>query len=587
MSKLQIFEQFKGFLGKLSLTQKIIMVGAVAAVIVFIVVIFNMSKPNNEYSVLFTSLESGDASKIVQKLKESKIEYQLADNGSTVLVDKSKVYETRLSLASEGLPESGTVGYEIFDKTNLGMSEFVQKLNYRRALEGELSRTIGWNEEIKRARVHIVIPERALFDKDQKKTTASVTLHLKSSRSAEKIDIAGIQNLVASSVEGMSTKDVVVVDQKGNILSKKTVDEGTLAGLTSQQYEQQKNVESYLSNKVQSMLDGVLGSGNSEVRVNAELDFTQIEKTVTDFDPEKQVARSEQSISENSESIDSLSYPTVSMSKNQSNQISNYEIPKTVERIVKEVGNIKRLSVAALINGTTKVVDKNGQKVIQYIPRNDDEMQKLTDIVKNAVGYDHLRNDQVSVINVPFDNTYLEEELKESLPKSWWENQENLKILLLVAAILIAILLMYRLLNSKQIKEKIRIAYALPENGIISADELSESDKVDLDEIMFDDDDLMLLPAELPDQLLLEGTSPERSLAKIDGNVRPFPNASMAEFKGDSIDAPELSSLGEEAIMKLEIKRKIKEYMEANTMEAVKLLRSMIHSDIEEKIGKN
>jgi len=587
MAKLQILEQFKAFLGKLSLTQKIVMIGSVAAVIIFIFVIFNLSKPNNEYSVLFTSLESGDASKIVQKLKENKIDYQLADNGSTVLVEKSKVYDTRLTLAGDGLPESGTVGYEIFDKTNLGMSEFVQKLNYRRALEGELSRTIGSIDEVKKARVHIVIPERALFDKDQKKTTASVTLHLKSGRSIDKIDIAGIQNLVSSSVEGMSTKDVIVVDQKGNVLSKKPADEGTLAGLTAQQYEQQKNIENYLSSKVQSMLDGVLGNGNSEVRVNAELDFTQIEKTVTDFDPEKQVARSEQSISENSESIDSLSYPTVSMSKNQSNQISNYEIPKTVERIVKEVGNVKRLSVAALINGTTKVVDKNGQKVIQYIPRTDEEMQKLTDIVKNAVGYDQQRNDQVSVINVPFDNTYLEEELKETIPTNWWENQENIKLLLLVAAILIAIFLMYRLLHSKQIKEKIRIAYSLPENGLMTSDGFSDNDKVELDDILLDDDDLMLLPAELPDQLLLEGATAERHLAKIDGSSQPFPNASMVEYRGESIEAPEVSSLGEEAIMKLEIKRKIKEYMEANTLEAVKLLRSMIHSDIEEKIGKN
>lgn len=587
MAKLQILEQFKAFFGKLSLTQKIIMFASVAAVIVFIFVIFSLSKHNNEYSVLFTSLESGDASKIVQKLKENKIEYQLADNGSTVLVDKSKVYETRLTLAGEGLPESGTVGYEIFDKTNLGMSEFVQKLNYRRALEGELSRTIGSIDEVKKARVHIVIPERALFDKDQKKTTASVTLHLKSSRSIDKIDIAGIQNLVSSSVEGMSTKDVIVVDQKGNVLSKKPADDGTLAGLTAQQYEQQKNIENYLANKVQSMLDGVLGGGNSEVRVNAELDFTQIEKTITDFDPEKQVARSEQSISENSESIDSLSYPTVSMSKNQSNQISNYEIPKTVERIVKEVGNVKRLSVAALINGTTKVVDKNGQKVIQYIPRTDEEMQKLTDIVKNAVGYDQQRNDQISVINVPFDNSYLEEELKEALPKNWWEDQENIKLLLLLAAILLAIFLMYRLLHSKQIKEKIRIAYSLPENGLMPADDFSDSEKIELDDILLDDDDLMLLPAELPDQLLLEGSSPDRQITKLNSSSQPFPNASMAEYRGESIEAPEISTLGEEAIMKLEIKRKIKEYMEANTLEAVKLLRSMIHSDIEEKIGKN
>ncbi len=238
-------------------------------------------------------------------------------------------------------------------------------------------------------------------------------LHLKSGRSLSKLNIEGIQNLVASSVEGLSPADVTIVDQHGQILSQAPRETSTLAGLTATQYEQQQKVESYLTSRVQSLLDGVLGPGNSVVRVSAELDFTQREQTRENYDPDGQVVRSEERIAEARRSQDSLDYPAVNSESNATKVRTNYEISRTVERIVGGVGTIKRISASVLVNGTTKVVEQDGKKVVQYTPRSQEELQKLTQIVRNAIGYDPERNDQVSVVNLPFDTTLLDQPEEE------------------------------------------------------------------------------------------------------------------------------------------------------------------------------
>ncbi|MFW5702293.1 MAG: flagellar basal-body MS-ring/collar protein FliF, partial [Bacteroidota bacterium] len=359
MADNSIINQAKEFANRLSRIQKIIIAAVLGAVIIAIgAILWSSSAGEDEkMAVLYSQLEQADAAKIVERLKEQGIEYELKDNGQTILVNKETVYDTRIQMASEGLPQEGAAGYEIFDKTNLGMSEFVQRLNYRRALEGELSRTINSLDEVRKSRVHIVIPEKELFEKDQEEPTASVTLHLKTGRSISKLSIEGIQNLVASSIEGMQPGQVTVVNSRGKVLSEAPLDASTVAGKTAIQHEQQKNFENYLSNKVQTLLDGVLGVGNSEVRISSKLDFTQVERTITDYDPDRQVVRSEQVIREESQSTDSLSYPAVNMAKNQQNVITNYEIKKSEEKIVQEVGALKRLSVAVMINGTYQVVE--------------------------------------------------------------------------------------------------------------------------------------------------------------------------------------------------------------------------------------
>lgn len=571
--------QAKDFFTKLPMWQKISLFAVIAVAITGMVLLIANTNDDKTYAVLFSDIEPAEGAKIVESLKEKQIAYKLKDGGRTILVDSGQVYEQRLELAKEGLPATGGIGYEIFDKTNLGMSEFVQKLNYRRALEGELARTIGSLNEVQKARVHIVIPEKTLFEKDKKEPTASVILHFKNGKIIDNVSITGIQNLVASSVEGMQTSGVTVVDFRGKILSAPPLDDRSITGLTSQQFSQQVEVEQNLTNKVQSLLDGVLGYGNSEVRVSAELDFTQVDKTITDFDPEKQIVRSEQNIIDSSKSSDSLSYPAVNMSKGTSNQIANYEISKTISRVIEGVGSIKRLSVAVLINGTQKITTVNGVPKAEYTPRTDEEINKLTDIVKNAVGYDVTRNDQVYLENVPFEslNSSQIPVVQEEIP--WYKQTDNIKLISLVVVMLLTLFMIFRLLQSKIMRDRVRIAMSLPEKVHLEPEEeeMDRIDQSDLDDIEFADDELLLLPAELPEQLLLDGERSSLGLDDYDDDSDDGDNFGMAgSIGGGPNEVPQLS---EESLFKMELKSKVSDYVTDETLEAVRLVRILLSQD--------
>lgn len=563
MAKAGVFGQISNFLSKLSLVQKIVLFGLTFGVLFALLYIIIQASTKVEYATLFTQLDPTEAGKIVEKLKEKKIPYKLEDNGTTILVEKNKVYDTRISIAAEGLPESGIVGYEIFDKTNLGMSEFVQKLNYRRALEGELAKTISSLNGVKKARVHIVIPEKALFEKDQKEPTASVTLQLAGEGSLSKLNIRGIQNLVASSVEGLSPNNVTVVDHRGRILSETELDPNSVLGKTQSQHEQQIRVEQYLTNKVQSLLDGVLGPGNSEVRVSAELDFTQIERTITDYNPDRQVVRSEQSITQSSRTVDSLQYPAPNRTVEQSNTITNYEIPQTIERIVNGVGTIKRITVGALINGTYRITEKDGKKQVEYIPRTEEELRKLEEIVKNAVGFDPNRNDQISIVNVPFDTQAPEPEILEQ-PAPWYLQPEYLRLWGLLAAILLTIILITIFFHSRQVKETTRIAMALPEPRKMLEEEKEDIER-ELEGLRTADEQLLFLPTEMPEQLLLT--------EETGGVTIPEETVDLSIIKKPTIKLAETAAFTEEALMKREIRERIKEYIDTNPTDAAKLVR--------------
>ncbi len=571
------------FFGNLALWQKVIIIAAPLLIIAALVYLISLGT-EKEYGVLYSGLEQQDASKIVESLKNRQMKYKLTDGGATILVEKAQVLDARVELAGEGLPETSAVGYELFDKTNLGMSEFVQKLNYRRALEGELSKTISSIDEVHRSRVHLVIPEKALFQKDQKKPTASVTLKLKSGRSLNQRTVQGIQTMVASSVEGMSPDDVTVVDQKGKLISEPPHDVSTVAGLTAQQLEQQRKVEENLAQKVQSMLDKVIGVDNSNVRVTAELDFTRIEQTKTDYDPDRQVIRSEQTIAGSNKSTDSLSYPTVSTDQANSNIISNYEISQTIEHIIHSTGNIKRLSVAAMINGTYSIADSNGVKYYAYAPRSDEEMNRMTEIIKNAIGFDPSRNDQISVINVQFETIADELEPLTAREIPWWENPNYQKLIVLALAMLVTFLIMYRILQSKHVKERMRIAMELPQKVDTELEEEMEEVDSKLEDLDVDQNDMLLLPAELPEQFLLEGerddVSGQRSEEAMLLDDTSYDKASLAERARVQINEAFAPKLTEEAMMKIELKNKVEEFLDEQTEDAVKLIRLMISQDL-------
>lgn len=582
MAKTEIIEQAKGFYQKLGRWQKVTIFSVLGVLVLGIGMLLYSTREKKEYAILFTDLDEKSASSIVENLKSRQVDYQIDDEGKTILVAKETVYDERMELAKEGLPAEGGVGYEIFDKTNLGMSEFVQKLNYRRALEGELARTISAMNEIKTAKVNITIPEKTLFEKDKKEPTAAITLFFKNGQGSDRVSIVGIQNLVASSVEGLLPGAVTVVDHRGKILSPEPLDDKSVTGMTSKQYMQQREVEENITQKVQTLLDGVLGYGNSEVRVSAELDFTQSDKTITDFDPEEQVVRSEQNITDNSKSSDSLSYPAVNMEKGVSNQIANYEISKTVQRVIEGVGNVKRLTVAVLINGTNKITThSDGTQTSQYIKRTNEEINKLTDIVKNAVGFDPTRNDQVYVENIPFETQLTNQNLVTKKPVAWYQDKDNWQLFALIVVMMLTVLMIYRLLQSKYVKERFRIAMALPKDVTIEdeieEDELEEAED-ELEDIDFGDEDLLLMPAELPEQLLLDGERSETSLEDFDETMNTEEDMDLAALASTSQeDVPELT---EENLLKLEIKHKVEDYVTDEPLEAVKLVRMLLAQDV-------
>ncbi|MDW8272335.1 MAG: flagellar basal-body MS-ring/collar protein FliF [Bacteroidota bacterium] len=550
MALATIAEQAKQFWQRLRPLQRFAIIGAVVAAIGIVVAVM-LSSTTPPMHVLFSELDPKDAAAIVEKLKEQNIPYELADGGTTIRVPQSQVYELRLALAREGLPAGSTVGYEIFDRTNLGMSDFVQKLNHKRALEGELQKTIASFDEVQKVRVMIVLPEKALFEKDQKKPTASVLLHLKSGRSLSKLNIEGIQHLVASSVEGLSPADVTVVDQHGQILSQAPQDNSTLAGMTATQYEQQQKVESYLTSRVQSLLDGVLGPGNSVVRVSAELDFTQREQTRENYDPDGQVVRSEERITEARRSQDSLDYPAVNSESNATKVRTNYEISRTVERIVGGVGTIKRISASVLVNGTTKIVEQDGKKVVQYTPRSQEELQKLTQIVRNAIGYDPERNDQVTVVNLPFDTAIEEpEEPPFSLPKG------NLLIgIIAVLALLAAMWALRRLIFTPPVRRRIEEIFISPSQELIQ-----------------------LAPAGM-DIAGTQALEPPPQPAQLEEHREQSPYEELRQRVRAKLDAANAEGLTEEQLLVEEMKERIAQFIRENNADAVKLIQTMINQE--------
>lgn len=587
MAKLNIkfIDQAKELFQRLKLWQKALFIGVPSFFLIGFIVLLLIGNPetDKDYKVLFADLETEDAGKITAVLEEQGIKYKIEDDGQTILIKADQVYQTRNKLAAEGLPENSTVGYELFDKTNLGMSEFVQELNYRRALEGELARTISSLDEVKKSRVHIVIPKTELFEKDQKEPSASVTLFVDKSVRMKPSRIEGIQTLVASSIEGMVPEQVSVVDQKGKLLSEVPVDENSIAGRTALQMEQQHRLEKQLEQKVQSMLDGVIGVDNSKVTVTADLDFTRINRTATRYNPEEQVARSEQNISEISSTADSLSYPNFSEDRDEQNQIANYEISNTVSTIEEQIGEIESLSIAVMINQKEVIVTgEDGLRRKDYVPRSDSSMQKIENVVINAVGFNEERGDQISVVQVPFE-TLLDYDIDALNPKPWYQQEYYQRLIAVLAIMLIVILIMVALLQSKIVKDRVRLAMELPEkvklvsDDILSEEEEDEEEEFDMEELMVDDD-ILMLPDDLPEAMLSE---PEHaSMFDDEEEVSDQLDLQPSQYETDELQ----EEITENQIMNQEVKKQIEDFCNENPEDAVKLLRIFMHEDIEKQV---
>lgn len=479
--------------------------GLVFAVVLTGIIMLSTKESSTSYAVMYSSLSEDDASDVVAKLKELRIPYELDMNGTAVKVPADKVLETRLSLAGEGLPRGGGVGFEIFDRNSLGTTDFVQKLNYQRALQGELARTIRQFQQIQEARVHIAKPKDSVFIEDQRPPSASVSLKMRGGNQLSQKQVQAIVNLVGSAVQGLTEDNITIVDTAGRLLFRKRGDDPSM--LSATQLEYQLNIERDMRNKLETMFEEIVGVGKAIARVSVELDTDQVDTTEELFDPEAQVVRSEQLLNEENKEggQEPAGIPGVKgnlatfnegqdgsgggVSNTRNNVTRNYEISKTIKHVKTRSGAIKRLSVAVMVDGTyDKEVDKDGNAQIKYIPRTDEDLKSFATMAQNAVGFDSERGDKLEVVGLSFA-TSMALEPKADVMAKYQEvldrmAQPIIYLLISVCFIFFVVRPFFRLLSSKQLEEQRRAMLA----------------KVDEEETQLTEEELALKPLGMTDK---------------------------------------------------------------------------------------
>lgn len=388
---------------------------AVALVLFFVFIIARVSAP--AMAPLFTELALDDSARIVRELETQGVPYELKNDGATILIPKDRVARTRMRLAETGLPRGGNVGYEIFDRTDtLGTTSFVQNVNHVRALEGELARTIRAIDRIAAARVHLVIPERQLFTRDRQEPSASIVLQVRGS--LEMSQVRAIRHLVASAVRGLKAERISIVDERGQLLADGSGD--TTNGISGLD-ERNAAFERKMKEQIDAIVTSVVGANRARVTVSAELDYSRVQQTSDSFDPEGRVVRSTQTREEQSATANTANNDGVTVSNelpgNQRNQppqqqnalpkdsarkteeVVNYEITRTTRTETLEPGRVKRISVAVLVDG---VYTKGANNEVTYAPRSKEDLERITALVRSAIGFNEKRGDMIEVVNLRF-----------------------------------------------------------------------------------------------------------------------------------------------------------------------------------------
>jgi flagellar M-ring protein FliF len=374
-------------------------------------------------ALLYTELDQHDSAAIAQKLDALKIPYQVDSSGTLIRVPSDQVGKIRMMMAADGLPKGGSIGYEIFDqKEGFGTTSFVQNINHLRAMEGELARTIGAMDPIQNARVHLVLPQRELFSHATQLATASIFLKTRNGAVLSREQIASIQHLIAAAVPQLQPGQVSIVDDRGNLLARpsNSTGAGGIGGGASDQEDMRVQFEQTQARKIEDLLTQTLGWGKVRAQVSADLDFDRVTTSSEIFDPDSQVVRSTQSVNEAANNSDGGSgnvtvannLPTSPQqiaggtgggsnnSNKRSEETINYEINKTIRNQIREGGQIRRLSVAVVVDGSYKPSEDG--KTTTYIPRTEDELNKIKELVRSAVNFDAARGDALEVANMQF-----------------------------------------------------------------------------------------------------------------------------------------------------------------------------------------
>nr|WP_315199667.1 flagellar basal-body MS-ring/collar protein FliF [uncultured Aquabacterium sp.] len=411
--------------------RKVMLAGGIAAILAIFVAMMMWGR-EGEYRVLYTNLSDKDGGAILAQLQQMQVPYKHADGGAAILVPADKVHDVRLKLASSGLPKGSVVGYELMESQKFGVTQFQERLNFQRGLEGELTRSIQAISSVQSARIHLALPNQNGFFREQQKASASVVLTLYPGRTLDRGQLAGIVHLVSSSVPEMSPKAVSVVDQSGTLLSGPQEPGADQAGLDAQQLQYVRQIETKYAQRIRDILEPVLGKDNLRAQVTAEVDFSQIESTAEEYRPNQGASapatvRSQQT----SESLGQGGATPSGVPGAASNQppapatapvngtaaplqtagnaaasatsrreaVTNYEVDKTVRVTRSATGNIRRLTAAVVLNHRT-ATDAKGKTTTTAIPQ--EELDKLTALVRESIGADDKRGDSIKVINTPF-----------------------------------------------------------------------------------------------------------------------------------------------------------------------------------------
>ncbi len=409
------FTQMKKRLSGMSMGQvfALLSVTALAAAVIIVTLMWTLAP---KYQYLFTDLDDADASLIIQNLKDNRIPYKLVKGGTAIMIPEENVYEIRLNLASQGLPKGGVgKGFALFDETGFSTSEFVQKINYQRALQNELANTIMALEEVDYARVHIAMPKESIFIEDEKPAKASIVIKPRQGQKINPGQVQGIVYLVAKSVRGLDPENISIVDIRGKVLYEGR-DESQAISLANNYLDVKHGIENLLQSRAQDLLEKIVGPAAAIVKVSADINMDMVKSVEDSYDPELQVVRSEELKNEftagdkvtggiaGAES----NLPTgrggpgsipANASSGGSNIVRNYEIGRNQTERIKSPGNITRLTISVVVDGNYKTDDK-GARV--FVPRQAEELTGIENAVKHAVGYSGDREDTISVSCMPF-----------------------------------------------------------------------------------------------------------------------------------------------------------------------------------------
>ncbi|RJO71079.1 MAG: flagellar M-ring protein FliF [Myxococcales bacterium] len=397
----------------------VVMGGLVAGLVGFFVFMLSrFAGPN--YTQLYSNLDLKDSARIVQQLESQGIPFELKQGGATINVPADRVARSRMTMAAQGLPSGGSIGYELFDKADsLGATNFMQNVNLVRAMEGEMARTIQTITGVRSARVHLVLPRRELFSRDAQKPSASVVLQMQGSRRLDTEQIGAIQHLVASAVPGLLPSRISIVDDKGSLLARGFEDESSPTAVAAKVEQRRRHFEMQMGRTIEELLERTVGAGKVRAEISADMDYDRITTQEERYDPDGQVVRSTQTISQAASSRDAQGEAPVTVAgalpdagatgnegqssqtaDNRSEETVNYEISKKIVNHVKEAGTIKRLSVAVLVDG---IYDKSkGADKGAYAPRPKEQLDMMAALVRGAIGYNEARGDRVEIISMQF-----------------------------------------------------------------------------------------------------------------------------------------------------------------------------------------